>query len=96
LAKAIGVSPRFIYKLIRAGKLTAYKVGDRTIILPEDAQKLLRAEPMGVVGTPQDQEGASVSVPIGAVAKASEATEPMAIPAEDSAEPCSITPGTIQ
>ncbi len=62
----IRVSPTplpFIYKLIRAGKLTAYKVGDRTIILPEDAEKLLRAEPIGRAETPQTQESPNPSPP---------------------------------
>jgi hypothetical protein len=96
LARAMGVSTRLLYKQIKLGKLRAFKIGDRTVVLPEDAQRLLRAEPMGVVEIAQDQQGAAVSGPIGAVAQASEASQPMATPADDSAEPSSVSAGIVR
>jgi len=94
LAKAIGVSPRFIYKLIRAGKLTAYKVGDRTIILPEDAQKLLRAEPMGVVGTTEHPAGSGAGEPIGDVTEKQIEGAGVGRPTDDAAEVARIREST--
>jgi hypothetical protein len=67
LARATGVSTRLLYKQIKLGKLRAFKIGDRTIILPEDAQKLLRAEPMGVVRTTEHPADSDAGEAIGEV-----------------------------
>ena len=62
LAQAVGVSKRLLHKQIKLGTLRAFKIGTRTVVLAEDAQRLLHAKQIGVA-TEQRSEGASTERP---------------------------------
>jgi hypothetical protein len=94
LARATGVSTRLLYKQIKLGKLRAFKIGDRTIILPEDAQKLLRAEPMGVVGSTEHPAGSGAGEPKGDVTEKQIEGAGAGRPTDDAAEAARIREST--
>jgi excisionase family DNA binding protein len=43
LAEAIGVSRSGLYKMVKAGELRTIKLGGRTLVLDEEADRLLRS-----------------------------------------------------
>ncbi len=50
LAKAAGVGRSLVYEELKAGRLKAFKVGRRALVMVQDAEAWLRSRPVSHAG----------------------------------------------